>query len=423
MVTVDDPAHRGDVPSVDLAGHFRELGRAFLPALLIALVVGAAVFGFRTAFVAKEYAASIIAQITPSQTLIPGDAFIEQMRAPFMGLAHDANVLNQVLSESDTGWTAETLSQHVELVAGPAPQLLVFTVTADSPELAAQLARSMVVTVAQASFANHARDIGRQVEQVQATVAAEEARNQALAPDDPAKADSDEQLANLRTQLTTLQNADGDKLTILSTPEQSPDPVSPLPMSEALVAAVAALIVAAELIVLLRSRLGSRPNRSWAQRVAHKYRARFDANVIGDGTLSPLTAAVLAQHQRAGRQVLVLLGEQAVAPRPLITPEGRPAAHANGRADAPRRTMRKGSISGEWWQNVYLGDVAAAAVIVSKGGSDRKAAERSLQQLANLGVPTHLVLQSQRKERRETPPPSAPAAAEAQPGRLEDHAG
>jgi capsular polysaccharide biosynthesis protein len=424
-VVTDDPVHRGDVPPVDLAGHFRELGRAFLPALLIAVVVGGAVFGLRTVLVAKEYAASIVTQITPSQTLIPGDAFIEQMRAPFMGLAHDANVLNQVLAESDTGWNADTLSQHVELTPGPSPQLLVFTATAGTPELAAQLARSMVVTVAQASFANHARDVGRQVEQIQASVAAEEARNATLGPEDPAKADSDKKLADLRVQLSNLQRADGDQLTILSTPEQGPDPVSPRPASEALVAGLAALIVAAELIVLLRSRLGSKPNRSWARRVANRYRARYDADVIDDGTLSPLAAASLAQHQRAGRRVLVLLGEHAVAPRPLVATEGRPAAHASDRTDAPRRTMRKGSISGEWWQNLYLGDVAAAAVLVSTSGSDRKAAERSLQQLANLGVPTHLVLQSGRKGRRETPPPLAPAAAavESQPGRVDDRVG
>ena len=286
MPTVDDPAHRGDVPSIDLAGHFRELGRALLPALVVALVVGGAVFGLRTLLVPKQYAATIVGQITPAQTLVPGDAFVEQMRAPFMGLAQDTNVLNQVLSEVDTGWDVDTLKKHVELAPGPAPQLLVFTATANSPEVAAQIARSMVVTVAQASFANHARDVGRQAEEVQATITAEEARNSTLAPDDPAKAESDRQLSDLRAQLTTLQKTGGDQLTILSTPEQDTSPVSPQPVSEALVAALATWIVTAELIVFLRSRVGSKPNRAWARRVAHEYRARFDDDITDEGTLS-----------------------------------------------------------------------------------------------------------------------------------------
>lgn len=423
MPTVDDPAHRGDVPSIDLAGHFRELGRALLPALVVALVVGGAVFGLRTALVPKQYAATIVSQITPQQTLVPGDAFVEQMRAPFMGLAQDTNVLNQVLSEVNTGWNVDTLKEHVTLAPGPAPQLLIFTATANSPEVAAQIARSMVVTVAQASFANHARDVGRQAEEVQASITAEEARNSTLAPDDPAKAASDRQLSDLRDQLATLQKSSGDQLTILATPEQNTEPVSPRPVSEALVAALATWIVAAELIVFLRSRLGSRPNRSWARRVAQKYRARLDTDTTDEGTLSPLAAAVLAQNQRDGRAVAILLGDKAATPKPTVPPDGR--------GGVPRPVLRPMSLTGEWWQTVNLGRVEAAVVVVSSAGADRKAAERALRRLGDLSIPTYLVLQPARRNRpKDTPPPPPPppptraeTSAEQPPVRLEDHAG
>lgn len=425
MPFVDDPAHRGDVPSIDLAGHFRELGRALLPALLVAVVVGGAVFGLRTALATKEYAATIVSQITPAQTLIPGDAFVEQMRAPFMGLAQDTNVLNQVLSEVDTGWDVDTLKEHVELTPGPAPQLLVFTVTAGSPEVAGQLARSMVVTVAQASFANHARDVGRQTEQVQASITAEEARNSTLAPEDPAKAESDRQLADLRSQLATLQSTGGDQLAILSTPQQDPDPVAPRPVSEALVAALAAWIIAAESIVFLGSRLGSKPNRSWARRVAQKYRARFDTDTTEEGTLTPIAAAVLAQHQRDGRAVAILLGDRAATPKPAVPPDGREGV--------PRPVLRPMPLVGEWWQTVNLGKVAAAVVVVSAAGSDRKSAERALRRLADLAIPSYLVLQASRRARRggaapaRSAPSPAPTVSETTGQhaavRVEDHAG
>ncbi|BBY26475.1 hypothetical protein [Mycolicibacterium sediminis] len=411
-MTVEGPVHRGDVPPpVDLAGHLKEFGRALLPALVVALVVGIAVFGLRTLLAPKEYAASLITEITGSRDLVPGDAFVEQVRAPFMGLAADANVLNQVLNEVDTGgWDAPTLSEHMELSKGPAPQILIFTATADSPELAEQLARSMVVTVAQAAFANHARDIGKQVDQVQAAITAEQARGSLLAPEDPARAESERQVAELQTQLVGLQSAGGDQLTILASPEQDASPVSPQPVSEALVAALVTLIVVAEGIVLWRGRVGKAPNRTWARRVARKYRARFDPALVDVGDVDPLTSAELAQSMRDARPALLLVGERAVAPTSLTAPRD----HERGRF----RTVFDLPLSAPWWQRVNVATTGIAVVIVSSAGSDRAAAERALSQLADLRVPANLVLQhGHRRGRRRTETPSpAPESEEARDG-------
>jgi capsular polysaccharide biosynthesis protein len=391
----DDPTHRGAAPPpVDLAGHFKELGRALLPALLVALIVAGAVFGLRTALSQKQYAASIVTQISPAQTPLPGDAFIEQMRAPFMGLARDVNVLNQVLSQVDTGWSAATLDAHVQLAPGPAPQLLIFTVTADTPELARQLAQTLVVTVAQASFANHTRDLGRQLEEVQANVTAEEATNATLAPDDPARTASDARLADLRAQLVALQNTGGDKLTVLATPQQEPGPVSPHPVSEALVAGLAALVVAAELIVLLRGRAGSRPNRTWARRMAHKYQVDFDPGAGSDVEVPQLLAAEIAHRQREGRTVLALHGKDAALPRSAALP--------NALVNGDRKLLCSAPLGKQWWRHLDAVDVALAVVIVRTRSADRDAAEQALRQLAGLDVPTWLVLQqpSTAKRRR-----------------------
>ena len=402
-MTRDDPTHRGVAPPpVDLAGHFKELGRAFLPALVVALIVAGAVFGLRSALVDEQYAATIVTEITPAQTPIPGDAFIEQMRAPFMGLARDVNVLNQVLSEVDTGWTATTLGSHVQLAPGPSPQLLIFTVTAGSPETARQLAQSLVVTVAQASFANHARDVAKQLDEVQAAVAAEEATNATLAAEDPARAASNARLDGLRAQLTALQNTGGDKLSVLSTPEQDTSPVSPHPVSEALVAGLAALVIAAELIVLWRSRFGSRPNRTWARRMAHTHQLGFDPGADSDAEVPPLLAAQIAHRQREGRDVLILHGTEAALPRSAALPN----AQANGR----RRTLSSVALDKHWWRHVDAAELALAVVIVRTRSSDREPAEQALRQLAGLGVPTWLVLQRSTKGTR-----SRGAKAESEP--------
>lgn len=419
-MTGDGPTHRGStaprvrggaVPApVDLVGHFTELGRALLPALLVALVVGGAVFGLRTALTPREYAASIVTEIRPAQAPVPGDAFIEQLRAPFMGLARDSSVLNQVLSEVDTNWTAATLSQHVALDPGPSPQLLIFTVTADSPDLAQQLVKSMVVTVAQAAFANHERDTGAKLEQVQASIAAEESANSLRTPEDPARAISDARLADLRSQLSALQ-AGGDSLTVLATPEADPNPVSPQPVSEALVAALFTLVIAAELIVVFRSRVGSRPNRTWARRMAHRYRAGFEPGAT-DTDLPPLLAAEVAHRLREGLDVLMLHGDDATLPRHTALP-----ADAGG---AVRRPM-SAQLDTTWRWRIDADDLGLGIVLVTTASRDRAAAEQALRQLDGLSVPAWLVLQGPRKGKRRNGRPRLAPDADAH--RINGHPG
>lgn len=408
MAPVDDAVHRGDIPpSIDLAGHMKELGRAFVPAFLIALIVGAAVFYVRSELTDKQYSASVVTEIKPAQTLIPGDAFVEQMRAPFIELATDTDVLNRVLSEVDTNMDAGTLSSHVSLVSGTSPALLTFTVTADSPELALQLAQSMVSTVAQAANANYARDTQGQIEQAQASLSAAESKVNALAADDPSRTTAQSELTSLQEQLTQLQSGGGDQLVVLSSPEQSTDPVSPKPLSEALVAALAALIVAAEAIVLLRGRFGSKPSRSWARRAARKNGAKFDPAQSDE--LPPVLAAKIdtlqrgsaapvgnARHAASRRDavIVVLVGDDAVY-RPT---HGYAAEVASGRPVVV--TM---GLTDEWWRAVEVSDVDTVAVLVSKGGRDRKAASRTLKRIREFGVPTYLVLQAKGRGRQQDP--------------------
>jgi 2-methylcitrate dehydratase PrpD len=88
------------------------------------------------------------------------------------------------------------------------------------------------------------------------------------------------------------------------------------------------------------------------------------------------------------------------------------------------------ALQGEWWQTVNLGQVAAAVVVVSVAGSDRKEAERALRRLGDLGIPTYLVVQPSRRNRHngaaptQTPEPTASeTSAELSAIRVDDHAG
>ncbi|MGZ8176739.1 hypothetical protein ACXVUM_02315 [Williamsia sp. SKLECPSW1] len=395
-MTVDAATtHRDAPPPIDLAGHFRDLARMLLPALLIGALIGAAVFAYLSTQVSKQYSASVVTQITTQSEVVAGDAFVEQLRAPFEELASDDGVLAQVLTQVDTGWSTATLRSHVTLTPGTAPSLLTFTATADDPRTAQQVARAMVAAVAQANEANAARDVSRRVDQIDASIAFEQARNGRLAPNSDARTQSDARLSELRAQRDQIAGGGGNQLTVLSVPEASSSPVSPKPLSTALVAGVVGVIVAAELLVLARGRLGRRNNRIWARRIAHRYGARLLVVGTEPFDASKLLYGELAHRHRRGRSAVILTGGSAETVD-VVVPAG--AAEDGG------HRVEHGAVADEWWRDVDLGDLVAAVVVVTARGRDRTATEDALAQLADLGAARHLVLQIGRRGRtgRET---------------------
>ncbi len=400
MTSSFDAAGRRDAPpSVDLFGHFRDLIRVAVPAILIGIIVGASVFALRTALVPKEYSATVVTEITPAGTIIPGDAFVEQLRAPFVALSTDENVLQQVLTQVDTGWTTGELSSHVTTTPGTAPTLLDFTATAPTSQQAEDVARAMVTAISAASLSTHARDITRQIDQLRAQVTAERVRNRALPDRSDAKVESDATLADLDSQLTRLQNSSTDTLTILAAPSASEVPVSPKPAQEGAVAGIAATIIAAELLVLFRGRVGRKPNPIWARRAAHRYGAQLTYGRRGEPALPSTLLPAFAQRHRRAQIALILTGEHVDADR-LVGDLVPPADDA---ATGHHLRVAQHPLTDAWWQRVDPGDLALAVVVVSSSGRDRKAADQALSQLATIGSTRHLIVQRTGKQ------PSAPA--------------
>ncbi|MFC9981731.1 hypothetical protein [Gordonia sp. NPDC127522] len=390
MTSSFDAAGRRDAPpSVDLFGHFRDLVRVAVPAILIGILVGASVFALRTALVPKEYSATVVTEITPAGTIIPGDAFVEQLRAPFVALSTDENVLQQVLTQVDTGWTTSELSSHVTTTPGTAPTLMDFTATAPTSTQAEDVARAMVTAISAASLSTHARDITRQIDQLRAQVTAERVRNRALPDRSESKVESDATLADLDSQLTRLQNSSSDTLTILAAPSASEVPVSPKPAQEGAVAGIAATIIAAELLALFRGRVGRRPNPIWARRAAHRYDAELTYGQRGEPALPATLLPAFAQRHRRAQVALILTGDHIDAAR-VIDDIRHPTDDAT---TGHRLRIVRFPLTEPWWQSVDPGDVALAAVVVSSSGRDRKAADRALSQLATIGSTRHLIVQ------------------------------
>ncbi|MCX6468617.1 MAG: hypothetical protein NTW76_04795 [Corynebacteriales bacterium] len=393
MTVESATTHRDAPPPIDLAGHFRDLARVLLPALVIGALVGAGVFIARSTLVDKEYSASVVTQITTSGEIVAGDAFVEQLRAPFEELASDDGVLTQALTTVDTGWDTGTLRSHLTLTPGTSPALLTFTVTAGNPRTAQQVARAVVDAVAQANQSNAERDVSRRVGQIDTSIDSEQARNARLPANSSARTASDVRLAELRAQRDQAAASGGNQLTVLSVPDASSTPISPKPVSEALVAAVVAFIVAAELLVLARGRLGRRNNRIWARRVAHRHGARLQ--VVGGGRFDPskVLYGELAHRHRRGRSAIILLGEQADVASVTV-----PA----GPAEQSAQDIDHHDLHDEWWRTADLGDLVVAVVVLSTRGRDRAATEAALAQLADLGVSRHVVLQGRRPRRGST---------------------
>ncbi len=402
MTSSLDPGRRDVPPSVDLFGHFRDLARVAVPALLIGLFVGVCVFGLRTVLVSKEYSATVVAEITPARDIIPGDAYIEQLRAPFIALSTDENVLEQVLTQVDTGWDTAELREHVTTGPGTTPSLLLFTATAASSEQAERVARAMVSAISSAAVSNHARDISRAVDELRAQITAERARNNALPDRGDSKAESNATLADLNSQLTRLQNSSTDNLTILAAPSAGAKPVSPNPTQEGAVVAIVAAILAAEILVVLRGRTGSRPNPIWARRVAHKYSARLSYDESGfTGLPATLLPALVERHRRA--QVALILSGAQIDPGRLFDGLTPPSDDGAGH---PLRIERL-ALTDHWWNRVDPAELALAVVVISSSSTDRTLAEQTLAQLAEIGVPRHLVV---RAPAQQAAPPPGPAA-------------
>ncbi|PJK22906.1 hypothetical protein [Mycolicibacterium goodii] len=360
-----------------------------LPALMFAVLVGAAVGGYRSAFAPEEYSATVIAEITPARPVLPGDAFVEQLRGPFMSLAQDSAVLDHVLGQVDTAWDERTLQQHISLAAGPSPAVMTITASADSPDRARQLAHAMLEALSQAATDAHDREIADEVKKLQDALTAEETANQTMWEGDPAKSTSDKRILDLRARLALVHAESPDRIAALSTPAEVPTLVSPRPALEGILAGVLAFVVAAESIVLWRSRLGKRPNLTWAQRVARKYGARLDTGESGTSALPAIPAAALTRCARDGHRALVLLGQNTdlhSEPFPDDLGEG-------GRA------VVQAPLADEWWHAVDVWEFDVALVVISADSSDRSPAEHALRQLDQLGIPLHLILQSPSRRR------------------------
>ncbi len=252
-----------------MLAHVRSIGRLWVLAVVVALLVGGGVYWLldqRT----PMYQADVSAVAETGAE--PGSAAEVEARgtwtAAVVALAEDREVLEDIVTASAQTWTVDQAADRITAAQDTTTRVLEVRVLAPTPETATRVADAAV------------RVLDSRLADVQETGAADERSRLAqeaaalrtqlagLAPQDPAAVTVQQDLDAVTQQADQLRGQPVVTLTQLGAAVASDEPVAPRPLSTALTAAVATLLLAAETLVFLRHLGRARRRRRAARRAA-----------------------------------------------------------------------------------------------------------------------------------------------------------
>ena len=379
-----------DAPStLDLGRHFRDLRGVTLPALSVAVVVAAIVFGVRASAPA-QWSATVSANAQTSTTTAAATSTDSTsaalLTAPYVALGTDTGVLHDIVAAAGVPWSDAKARSRITVTDGQTPGLLVVQVVGDSAGQAAAVARQAVVTLDSDGRARALQVIAAQSTQMQADAAALNDQVQSLSVRDPKRALLQTQYQTELDQISQVRGSAA-RLVALSDPLASGSPVSPQPLRDAALALLVVLIVTAELLVALRGRWGSAVSPAWARRSARKHRAEFvDCTDGPTGPGNVRVETVVLSRLRSGADALLL--------RSSVTPDASSSvlAHAAQTESAGGGQLVELSANNFWWRSSALERATLAVVVARRGADDRGAIEDQLAALALADVPALLML-------------------------------
>lgn len=369
----------GVPPAVDLLGHARELVRVALPAVVVALLVALTVFFVRDSG-PGVYESTVVVEIRSTDAVSGSDASLGQLIAPYVALSEDSRVVAAIAAE--VGEDPAALSGNIWVDYGSSPTLLTVTARAGSQEEADRLAQVVVAALDQAqntrnrtALESRIADLDGIVAGLRADLAADAGDSGDGGPDPVLQAELDSRLDQLRA---VRSGAGAEHLQVLAAPAGSGAKVSPKPKAEAAVAFLLTLIVVAELLVVANGRFGSAVTPAWARRISRRYRTAVQIVAPGPPRL-PLDTVVML-HQRAilGETILILDGS-GVEDEPDVF------------GDAAEHVIRCG-LAEQWWKRLRAEKPGLALIVVTVGSDERSAVEDSLRALAEIEVPSRLVV-------------------------------
>lgn len=265
---------------MDLAEHFRTIWRRRGRVVLASLLIAAGVFAWSRSR-PPVYRAVALLSVTPGRA--PGETNVEEhtlfLTRTYAELATTRPVLEEAAMRSRLPISGLAVAERVSAQPSTEVGFIRLSATGSTPPQATRLAQAISSTLVDVVRTRHAHNLEETLAPVDAELAEIEQGLRA------APADSTARLA-LQARYEALLRATGesrlrpsDQVTVVAEANAGPLPVSPKPTRDALLAFLAALVVNAELAVVLAS-------------LADRFSGRGEDDEVAEVTGLPVLARV-----------------------------------------------------------------------------------------------------------------------------------
>lgn len=362
-------------PRVDLTAGFRAVREALPLAAAVAACVGL-VAGLAFNAQDRTYESETMALVSsPSGEPSTVDQQISQ--AAIIGaMVGDDSVQANIEDETGIRVKSTGLQPNVRVSVSPveAAGTLIITTRAEAPDDAARLGDAVVTELQNRTAA--LRDEGlrdfeqeqeAQIDEVQAQI---DQRETNFPNSDLSSLYARVDSMRSETNQTRLKHV---TVSQLSQTTQSEDSLSARPYTQGAVAGIAAGLAILLIFSVVKLRGTSRVTEVWLRRVAARPNVVVERKLRSAPGMPPVTEAILADAERAGRNVLFLTDGST---------EGVPAGGC----------MRAFALDRDWWVEPGLRDIDLAVIALGNRTSAERAV-RNLDVLAALGIPARIVIE------------------------------
>ena len=237
---------------MDLSDHFRVIWRNRWRVLAISLLLAAIVYAWRGSQ-PDVFIADATLSVASSQTQIGEAAERDDtlfLAGTFAELGRARPVLADAARRSGLGISVAEARERLTLTVIDEAAFLRVSATGPSTDAAEALAAAEIAALNGAVIEQHQRAVREAVAPVQADIERLEAQLAALPPESPARPPLLARHEALVASATAAQLRPVNRLGVVAAPHGDPEPVSPVPLRDAILALLVALIVNAELVAV-----------------------------------------------------------------------------------------------------------------------------------------------------------------------------
>jgi capsular exopolysaccharide synthesis family protein len=238
---------------VDLTEHLRIMWRRKWRILGVALTVAILVYAHGKA-TAKTYASEGLLTVTSAQASAGetgGQEATLFLAATYARLAETDPVVADAVKRSGLPISVATAKHRLSSSAASDVGFLTIRATGPTPGDARKLAQAGADALIQQVTTDEANAVEQRVQQLQPQIDAVQSQLQGMSSDDPARATLEAQFSALIQKRTDIQTQPTDQIELKQKPDTPAGPIAPTPLRDALLAFIVALVINAELWVLL----------------------------------------------------------------------------------------------------------------------------------------------------------------------------